>query len=336
MNKVFAIFVLTVILVLFAYLLGPRTKTKPLNHSLPKFDFDINTIEAYVDSMEEQYDTRTDNKARVLWADSAGLKTEWSVLYLHGFTASWYDGFPINVSFVKNGCNAFFARLPGHGLKPPDAMLDMTPEKTYETAKEALAIAKTLGNKVLIMSCSSGSTLSLQLAADFPDMVDGQILYSPNVKINDKYAGLLTKPWGSRILKWIDGGDYHTWRSVLEGNYKNYCDTTFRNEAIIYLQKLLDETMTSETFGKVKCPVFMGYYYKDKQHQDPTVKVSAMLDMFDKISTPENKKVKVAFPNADTHVICNSARSGAVDDVYTASIDFAINVLGINSGQLQK
>ncbi|MFV0346566.1 MAG: alpha/beta hydrolase [Bacteroidales bacterium] len=333
MNKLSIILLSAVLLVLLVYLLGPRLKTKAINHNYPRSDFDINTVETYVDSMENQAGTKVDNNARVLWADSANQKTEWAVLYLHGFTASWYEGFPINVSFVKNGCNAFFARLPGHGLKAPDAMLDMTPEKTYEAAKEALAIAKTLGNKVLIMSCSSGGTLSLQLAADFPNMVDGLILYSPNIKINDKHTWLLTKPWGLKIIKHIDGGDYHSWRSVPDGKYKNYCDVTFRNEAIVYLQKLIEETMTTETFNKITCPVFLGYYYKDEKHQDPTVKVSAMLDMFDKLSTPENKKVKVAFPNADTHVICNSIRSDAVEEVYKASMDFATNVLGMNSKQ---
>ncbi|MFV0505216.1 MAG: alpha/beta hydrolase [Bacteroidales bacterium] len=318
------------LLILLLYLLGPRLRTKQIKHIIPKLDINIDTVEAYINSIERAKDTKDDNQARVLWTGVAKQKTEWALLYLHGFAASWYDGFPINVNFVRGACNAYFARLPGHGLKDPDAMLEMTPQNTYEVAKEALAIASMLGNKVLIMGCSMGATLSLQLAADFPSMVHGLILYSPNIKINNPAMSLLTKPWGLSVLRRIDAGNYHSWRSVPRGDYRKYCDKTFRNEAIVYLQKLIEETMTTTTFNKVVCPVFMGYYYKDKQHQDTTVKVSAMLDMFDKLSSPLDKKVKVAFANANTHIICNSMRSGAIEDVYEASADFAVKVLGMD------
>ena len=71
--------------------------------------------------------------------------------------------------------------------------------------------------------------------------------------------------------------------------------------------------MTPEQFQKVKQPVFMGYYYKDEEHQDKVVSVPAMLAMFDELGTPADKKQKMAFPNAGEHVIASHFTSGDLD-----------------------
>ena len=47
----------------------------------------------------------------------------------------------------------------------------------------------------------------------------------------------------------------------------------------------------------------MGYYYKNKDEQDKTASVAAMLKMFDELGTPEGLKQKIAFPEAGAHVI---------------------------------
>ena len=56
--------------------------------------------------------------------------------------------------------------------------------------------------------------------------------------------------------------------------------------------------MNKYTFERVKKPVFMGYYFKNEKFQDSVVSVEAMLKMFDQLGTPENLKVKKAFPEA--------------------------------------
>jgi hypothetical protein len=57
------------------------------------------------------------------------------------------------------------------------------------------------------------------------------------------------------------------------------------------------------------------------------VKVDAMLKMFKQLSTPENKKVKVAFPEAGDHVIACELFSGAVDRLFSETIKFGKDVL---------
>jgi hypothetical protein len=67
--------------------------------------------------------------------------------------------------------------------------------------------------------------------------------------------------------------------------------------------------MKPEVFSKVKCPVFLGYYFKNEKEQDNTVSIPAMLKMFDELGTPTELKQKLAFPDAGAHVIASYIRS---------------------------
>jgi hypothetical protein len=134
---------------------------------------------------------------------------------------------------------------------------------------------------------------------------------------------------GLQIARMVMKGKYRVTNpdtTCLECKYW-YCK--YRLEGTVYLQQLVRKTMTPETFSKVKAPVFLGYYYKDEQHQDPTVRVDALLWMFDKLGTPEDERQKVAFPEANTHVIACKLFSGAWMDVEKASCKFAEEKLGL-------
>ena len=153
------------------------------------------------------------------------------------------------------------------------------------------------------MSTSTGGTLSLKLAAEFPELIHGLILLSPNVAINNSAAFLLSKPWGLQIARSVYKGNYRITDTDFASEGCRYWNCKYRLEAVVYLQQLVESTMTKETFSKVKMPVFLGYYYKDELNQDKVVKVDAMLKMFDQLGTPENMKQKVAFPEAGDHPI---------------------------------
>jgi hypothetical protein len=61
--------------------------------------------------------------------------------------------------------------------------------------------------------------------------------------------------------------------------------------------------MNKELFKKVHQPTLTLYYFKDDQHQDNVVKVSAIREMMSEISTPAALKKQVAIPNAGNHVL---------------------------------
>jgi esterase/lipase len=311
------------------YILGPKPPKPELNKNLSSISASISNIESYVKKNDAGLKLKADNESRIIWYnDSVHERTNYCLLYLHGFSASWYEGYPANVEFAKHfGCNAYFPRLADHGIDTTDALVNMTPDRFWESAKNALMVARSLGKKVIIMSTSTGGTLSLKLAADFPEYVDALIMYSPNIRINNGAAFLLSKPWGLQIGRKATGGRYRITNEDFDSKDCQYWDCKYRVEALVYLQQLVDATMKKETYKNVTAPVFLGYYYKNKDNQDQTVKVSAMFKMFDQLGTPIDRKVKEAFPDAGEHVIACELTSGCYQQVITETIKFGEDVL---------
>ena len=327
MKKTLISVLIPAILIIF-YISGPRYHTPQLDRSLPVIKISGDSLKKYVTGEESRVpDLKGDNEARIIWAhDSLKDKTPYSVVYLHGFSASQGEGIPVHTDFARRyGCNLYLSRLYGHGIHSSHALEDMTPDSLLNSAKKAIAIGKQVGEKVILMSTSTGGTLSLYLAGGDPDIA-GLILYSPNIKINNPFVFLVTGPWGLQIGRMVAGSDNLVYPAKSRED-SLYWDKSYRVEAVVYLQSLLEQTMQKKVFSSVTQPVFLGYYYKDKDHQDRTCRVDAMLDMFGRLGTPENEKVALAFPEAGDHVIACQYKSGDWKGVEKATFDFAENVL---------
>ena len=97
--------------------------------------------------------------------------------------------------------------------------------------------------------------------------------------------------------------------------YKKYWNKPYRLEATVALEEMLETTMNTETFSKIKQPTLLLYYYKDEQHQDKVVKVSAMKEMFAQLATDTAFKKAIPLPNTGDHVIGSPIKSGDVESV---------------------
>jgi pimeloyl-ACP methyl ester carboxylesterase len=331
MKKVLFILLLLIIVLTGAYFAGPKPGKPVFSSELPAVTSDLKLLESQILDREKNSNLKPDNEARFVWAnDSSREKTEFALLYLHGFSACWYEGYPVNMDFARHfGCNAYFPRLASHGLNTTEALADMTPDRLWESAKEALMVACQLGEKVVILSSSTGGTLALKLAAEFPERIYGLVLFSPNVEINNSVAWLLAKPWGLQLARKSAGSNYRLTNPDSSSMDCQYWYCKYRLEGIVYLQQLVETTMKEEVFRKVNTPVFLGYYYKDEEHQDKTVRVDAALKMFDQLGTPADKKMKQAFPEAGDHCIACELFSKSVEDVRHSAFAFAEKVLGM-------
>jgi pimeloyl-ACP methyl ester carboxylesterase len=315
-----------IILLIGVYFVGPAPDAPKWDKQMPVVPQDAEELEDFVAAREAKHKLKPDNQARIVWLDSTRKKTPYSIVYLHGFSASQAEGDPVHLQFaITFDCNLYLSRLTDHGIDTVDQLLYYTVDREWESAKEALAIGKAIGEKVILMGTSTGSTLALALAAQYPDDVFALINLSPNITINDKNAWLLNNPWGLQIARLVIGGNS---RSFPKDSLKDlYWNNPYRMEATTQLQEMLESKMNKETFSKVKCPSLTLYYYKNEQEQDKTVEVKTILEMNKELGTPESEKVAVAIPGAGHHVIGSYIISKDVESVEREIRKFAIEKL---------
>jgi len=320
-----------ILLLVIGYALGPTPPTPQVNTSPLTVNSNLLELEKEIISSEQaNSNIRRDNEARIIWANPEQKeKTEYSVVYLHGFSASQGEGAPMHTDFAKRyGCNLYLARLAGHGVEQEEAFLDWTPEDFIASAKRAIAIGEQLGEKVIVMGTSTGCTASLYLAGDNP-AIAALINYSPNIDIANENAWLLTKPWGLQLGRLVNGSNYNSWIPT-EGT-ANMVTHKYRLEAGVALKVLLDEIMTEATFNKIKQPLFMGYWYKNEEVQDEVVSVKRMLEMYDQLGTPTEMKRKIAFENGTNHVLASPLWNEDFETVKLETYKFAEEILGMKT-----
>ncbi|WP_153796826.1 alpha/beta hydrolase [Foetidibacter luteolus] len=326
----FKILLLLIAVLVLVYLLGPHPATPVYATDMPKVPQQATLLEEYIAAGEAVHKLKPNNEARIVWYnDSLKNVTDYAIVYLHGFSASQEEGRPVHANIAREfGCNLYLSRLAEHGIDTIDPMKNLTPEKYWASAKQALAIGRQLGKKIILMGTSTGGSNALQLAAAYPNDIAALVLLSPNIAINNDKAWLLNNPWGLQIARLVTGDDYSTAKDD-RPIYKQYWHWRYPLEAAVELQEYLETTMTPETFKKITQPTLMLYYYRDEVHQDSVVSVPAMLQMFNELGTPKNQKIKQAIPNADNHVLGSYIKSHDLLTVQKAIEDFMEKKLGL-------
>ncbi|WP_462221950.1 alpha/beta hydrolase [Ferruginibacter sp.] len=312
---------------IIVYLFGPQPDTPKYATAMPLV-LPTAELEKFIAANEAMHKLRLNNEARIVWTnDSLKQKTEYAIVYIHGFSASQEEGNPVHRNIAKQfGCNLFLSRLAEHGIDTTEQLMNLTADNYWESVKEALAIGKQLGNKVILMGTSTGATQALQLAATYSNDVAALVLYSPNIAINDNNAWMLNNHWGLQIARLVKGGNYND-PTDDRPIYKQYWNKPYRLEAIVALEEMLETTMTKKTFKKIKQPVLLLYYYKDEQHQDDVVKVSAIKEMFTQLATDTINKRAIALPNTGNHVMASPIKSKDVESVERETKKFLEEVI---------
>jgi esterase/lipase len=315
---------------IMAYILGPKPSAPTLTPSASWTDIpdSAQALPAYIAAKESKTVLKPGNEARIIWADSAQpKKTKVVFMYVHGFSASPMEGDPLHREVAKKfGANLLLARVAGHGVPDSDSTYaHVTADEYYQSVENYYAIAKKLGDEVVVLGTSFGGAMSLILASKHPE-IKALMLYGPCIAIKDPNATLLDNPWGLQMAHLITGSDYRDIPVMAPGHAENW-SLHYRLEGVVAVQNLLTHAMTKEVFEKVKMPVFMGYYYKDEEHQDNVVSVDAMKEMFEQLGTPAGLKKSEAFPNSGNHVITSNLLGKLTDAPIASSEAFLRNVL---------
>ena len=317
--KKFILFLIAFLGIFFVvFALGPRVKYSEWNPDvIPTIG--LENAEKMVEMRESKVsDIKPGNRAKIIWSDTLHQKTPYSIVYLHGFSASHEEGNPVHINFAKRyGCNLYLSRFKGHGRVDTSAFKGLTPQDLLESAEFAIEIGKAIGEKVILMNCSSGATPGIYLAAGDTNIV-GIINYSPNIDIYGSMDELLLMPWGKFMAKQVMKGDYRHIQYSEE--QQKYWNAIYHMDGVFALKSLIQKTMHPKVFQQITQPVFLAYYYKDEDHQDMVVSVDAMLSFFDLISTPEDKKRKIAFENGrhvmSSHVIPSEATEALQQETF--------------------
>lgn len=320
-----------VLLLAGIYFLGPEPSRPVWDTSFPAGPQQANDLEKYVAQNESRHKVKPDNEARIVWADSTHAKTEYSVVYLHGFSASQGEGDPVHKDFARKfGCNLYLARLADHGIDTSEQLLAWTPDRCWASAKEALAIGKALGEKVIVMGTSTGATMGLMLAAEYPGDVYALINLSPNIRVFHPLAFIANDPWGTQIARMVVHDKYYVSKPKPGQDFSLHCkywNQRYRLEAIGQLQELLEDKMTPATFGRVRQPSLSLYYYKNEAEQDSVVRVRDIIEMNQYLGTPDSLKTILPIPGAGDHVMGSFVKGKDIPAVEAAIDQFAVEKL---------
>lgn len=322
MKKRYWIPALVFLLLIITYFLGPTPSTPVYTDQLPALPSDLEQLENYIAKREESLPLRKDNHARIVWQQREPEVTEYSIVYLHAFSGSYRDGYPVNKIIADTiGANLFLSRWAGHGMLPEEALEDFTPEAAWNSAKEALAIGRKIGKKVIILSTSTGGTLALKLAATYPDQVHALINLSPYIEDDQEGSFLLNSPWGYELAHLISFGDHMKIQHEQE-NAAQYFDTIYPSDALVDLQVLLNSMATARTFKNVQCPVLTLYYYENFLKEDDRVEVEVYPSVHELLATPDSLKKLVRLVEPETHFIGSDIKSKNTTVVVKEIVEF--------------
>lgn len=221
-------------------------------------------LDAYLARSESQFsDIRPGNQKQIVWAYPASkARTPLAIIYIHGFSAGPAEIRPLPDKVANSlGANLYFTRLAGHG-RSNDAMGEASVNDWVNDFAEAMAIGKSLGEKVIIIATSTGASLANWAAAqpEFADDITGLVLISPNYGPQATGSFLLTAPYAETFVKLIVGET----RGFEPRNEAQAANWTFQYPAKALIQMgLLVKMAWQAEAGRIQVPALFVYSPKD-------------------------------------------------------------------------
>ncbi|WP_299598530.1 alpha/beta fold hydrolase [uncultured Tateyamaria sp.] len=284
------ILLILVLLIAGLWLFGPYEKA-PLTPTITEIGEDL---DAHFATVESRFDDITPGtKKRIVWAGDAGAQTDWSILYIHGFSATSEEIRPVPDRIAETlGANLIYTRLQGHG-RSSDALAEGTVQGWVNDLAEGLTAARAAGTKVLILSTSTGATLVTATAqdADLMENVAGIILVSPNYGLSNPLAKLLSWPAARYWLPPL-AGDRRSFKPRSE-EHGLYWTTEYPSVAVMPMAALIDAVA-------------------DMDHSTQTIPALFWYAQADEVVRPDLTAQVVQAWGAPTHIV--NPTMGAQDD----------------------
>ncbi len=246
--------------------------------------------------------TDPDVMKRVVFNDSiAPQRTAWSVVYVHGFSATRQETAPLSEEVARAlGANLYETRLRGHGM-PGDSLGNVQTRDWMSDAAVALDVGRRLGDSVLVIGTSTGGTLGAWLATLPKPVREGLhalVLISPNFGPKDRMAGLLTLPWAQVLLprfmperEWIAKND----------EQKRFWTMRYPSNALFPMQALVEYVRDLPLTG-YDVPTFA--FFNETDEVVDATRTTRWLDALDADGSVKSKRVLVTPQRGeDGHVL---------------------------------
>ncbi len=250
----------------------------------------ITQLDDWIAEREARFaDIRPGNAKGIVWHAGARARTPWSVVYLHGFSASRLETAPLAEQVAQRlGANLFHSRLTGHGRTAPVALGEASVQDWLADTLEALRIGQVLGDKVLVIGCSTGATLATWLALR-PEgqAIAAHVFLSPNFGPRDKRANIINAPWGRQIALALQG-DTRSWEAS-GPREANAWTTRYPTRALFPMMALVDHIRRAD-MAAFQAPVLMLY-----SEQDQTVDPKQTRNVFARIASNNKKAIVIDY-----------------------------------------
>ncbi len=282
---------------------GSRTgSTAPSPREAPPAD--LAELDGWLHATEAAFtDLRPGTNKGIVWQGSDRRRRPWAVVYLHGFSASRLETAPLaEVVAQALGAHVFYTRLTGHG-RSGQAMAEALPQDWMADTLEALSIGQLLGDKVLLMSCSTGATLATWLGTSaLGSQVAAHVFLSPNFGPKDWRGELVNWSWGRRLVLTM-AGESRGW--VPESEAEALAWTCRYPTRAVFPMMALVKAVRKSDLAAFQAPVLVHY-----SEQDQTVSPARVKAAFARLGSPQKQLVPVDYSQSKgQHVL-----AGAITD----------------------
>ncbi|WP_170349158.1 alpha/beta hydrolase [Ruegeria atlantica] len=275
-------------------------------------------VQVYFESTESAYDDIVPGvEKRVVWQDGfKEQRTPVSVLYVHGFSASSEEIRPVPDKVADAlGANLVYTRLKGHGRDGP-AMAGGTATGWMQDMAEGLAAARAVGDKVVVISTSTGGTLAAAAALDeeLSQDVAALVFVSPNFGVNTPGAWIPGLPWARKWLPLVMGEERNV--SGPDPEVNTYWTSVYPWEAVVPMT-LLVEAVYALDFSSAQIPAL--FWFSD---DDQVVRPDLTHKMAERWGGPKTVNLVTMGPGDDpaSHVIAGRLMSPGQTDATVAGI----------------
>lgn len=228
---------------------------------VPTFDESAigDDIDAYLAAEEAQFDDIIPGvEKRVVWHSEPGGKTDTVLVYIHGWQAMSEEIRPVpDLLAAELGANLIYTRLEGHG-RTGEALAKATVDGWMNDAAEALAIARRIGDRIILIGTSTGATIVAEAALQ-PELVKsvaGVILISPNFGFQHPLAGVATWPAARYWVPLIEGQE-RNWSGHNE-KHDAYWTNSYPTVAAMPMAWLVNHA-TRLAFEKARTPALFWF-----------------------------------------------------------------------------